>query len=38
MTTVRVGNLAVYGLPEEHTLPLVALLAGLAASRGGREE
>ena len=37
MTAVLVGNLAVYGLPEEHTLPLVALLAGLAASRGARE-
>jgi hypothetical protein len=37
MVTVLVGNLAVYGLPEEHTLPLVALLAGLAASRGARE-
>jgi len=38
MTTALVGNLAVYGLTDDHILPLLTLLAGLAASRGGHEE
>jgi hypothetical protein len=37
MATVLVGNMGVYGLPEEHVMPLVALLVGLAASPGARE-
>jgi hypothetical protein len=37
MATVLVGNMGVYGLPDEHIMPLVALLVGLAAPRGARQ-
>jgi hypothetical protein len=38
MATALVGSLAVYGLTDDHILPMLTLLAGLAASRGGHEE
>jgi hypothetical protein len=37
MATVLVGNLAVYGLTDEHIMSLVALLVGLVASPGARD-
>ncbi len=37
LATVLVGTMGVYGLTDEHIMPLVALLVGLAASPGARE-
>jgi hypothetical protein len=37
MATALVCSLAVYALPDDHILPLLTLLAGLASSRGGHE-
>jgi hypothetical protein len=38
MATVLVGSLAVYGLTDDHIMPMLMLMVGLAASRGGHEE
>jgi hypothetical protein len=37
LATALVGNLGVYGLTDDHIMPLVTLLAGLASSEGGRQ-
>jgi hypothetical protein len=37
LVTTLVGNLGVYGLTDDHIMPLVTLLAGLASSEGGRQ-
>jgi hypothetical protein len=32
-----VGSLAVYGLTDDHAMPLLMLMVGLASSHGARE-
>jgi hypothetical protein len=37
VATALVGNLAVYGLTDDHIMPLLMLMVGLGASSGARE-
>jgi uncharacterized protein (TIGR03382 family) len=36
IATLMVGSLAVYGLTDDHAMPLLMLMVGLAASQGAR--
>jgi O-antigen ligase/polysaccharide polymerase Wzy-like membrane protein len=37
IATLMVGSLAVYGLTDDHAMPLLMLMVGLASSHGARE-
>jgi hypothetical protein len=37
IATLMVGSLAVYGLTDDHAMPLLMLMVGLATSKGARE-